>query len=199
MTLGQLIDSFDVLPLVVIILFALCFSSYVKIATVFSIVRAGFGLNGLPSAFVTGSLAMVLSFFVMFPTLSASMQAMESNPATRIDSGLNAWKPFLKLNSDEAVVEKFLEVAKKDNIDTDSSSWRILAPSFLISELRDAFRTGLNLLLPFVLIDLLVAQILAVMGVARLEPLIISLPLKVALFVWLDAWSMISVNLVNTY
>lgn len=204
--------------MMLVVLFGLSLSAWVKIATVLAIIRAGLGVFSLPGVFVTGALALSLSFFVMQPTISSSLEAMKAaglnNSApgqaaklSAIDAGLEEWKAFVASHSDEDVVGKFVGIisnnASSDSLgssdSTLSSSWRVLAPSFFISELRDAFKTGLSLFLPFVIIDILVAWLLALVGVTRLEPAVVSLPLKLLLFVLADGWTLIGTNLVETY
>ena len=92
----------------------------------------------------------------------------------------------------------------KDEADSGSGngvidSWQVLAPAFLISELKRAFKTGLTLFLPFLVIELVVANILVAVGLTRLAPEYVALPFKILLFVVLDGWALITTNLVSTY
>lgn len=201
---------------IVFCLLALIFSSYIKISTILSILRLGFGFDSLPSSFVTGSLALVLSFFVMYPLIKDSNQLIEESIAQakgvqdleqkRIIAYSQAsekWKTFVIKNSQQEEVKRFSELATKiDNKPSSpelASSWRVLAPAFVISELKEAFKTGLNLFLPLLVIDLVVALILAAIDFNRLNPSLIALPLKILLFVILDGWSIITSNIVATY
>jgi len=207
----------SVFAILLLALFALLFSSYVKIVTVLSIVRAGFGVHSLPSAFVTAGLALALSFFVMYPTLQESLRSMDSvirsggastdvRRARAIEAALPAWKDFLARNTDAEDLARFSEVAVKldqanqvEVAETAVTSWRILAPAFLVSELKEAFITGLNLFLPFLVIDLCIASALVAVGVTRINPVLIALPFKLLLFVMVDGWTVITSNLVATY
>ena len=219
MSLGEFFQSlgFSILPILVLVLFALVFSSYVKIVTVLAIIRAGLGSASLPGAFVTGSLALVLSFFVMYPTMEQTFEAMSSKQvqgsagqAKAIDAGVKKWKEFLVAHTDEELSKSFASkiLNKQENISPENSelelkrlqkSWRVLAPAFFVGQLRDAFKTGLSLFLPFVIIDLCIAQVLVAVGIQRLDPLVVALPFKLLLFVLLDGWTLISTNLVEVY
>ena len=213
----------------VLLLAALLFSSYVKIVTVLGMVRAGLGVGSLPGAFVTGGLAFALSLFVMYPHLRESAAAMDQSlrgkasvtdrdRADAINAGIDGWKKFVQLHAHPAEVERFKGIAIRLNeklrksraisppgdgqlgaSPDPSGTWQVLAPAFVVSELQEAFRTGLSIFLPFLVVDLLVAVMLAALSLDRLNPLIVSFPFKVLLFVLVDGWTLITANLVSTY
>ena len=205
--------GFSALALVAIIGSFLLLSAYVKIVTVLHIVRTGLGFDSLPGVVVTGALALVLTFFVMSPTLERSFDAMESvsergatddTRARAVSASLEAWKPFLVANSGEKDRRQFAELAQPQGaaaeaIEAQMSSWRVVAPAFVVSQLRDAFRVGLRLLLPFLLIDLLVGAVFAGLALDRMNPNVVSFPLKLLLFVSVDGWGLIAANLVRSY
>lgn len=203
------------LALASILALAVLLSAYVKIATVLSLVRMGFGLNSLPSVFVTGGLALGLTFLVMYPTIQASTRAIDAelknasaaNQQTvrALAAGVEEWKKFLSAHSKGEEIQRFTAIAQ--SIDTKAGvavaeqevGLRVLAPAFLVSELREAFSIGLSLLLPFVVVELLVGITLAALGLERLDPALVSLPFKLVLFVLADGWSLITSNLAATY
>lgn len=213
---GQL--GFSALSLGLLLLLALLLSSYVKIATVLGMVRLGFGFSSLPSAFVTGGLAISLSFFVMYPTLQRSTAAMDrsiaakagvaisdSDRAAALNAGIAEWKPFLQRFAEKKDVARFVDVAKrldgKDAVAGNAlaDSWRILVPAFVVSELKRAFVTGVNVFLPFLVIDIVVMAILVAIGFEKLEPQVVAIPFKVTAFVLVDGWTIVTSNLVSTY
>ncbi|MCC6931968.1 MAG: EscR/YscR/HrcR family type III secretion system export apparatus protein [Deltaproteobacteria bacterium] len=209
------------LGLLLLIVFALILSSYVKIATVLSFVRAGFGFTGMPSVFITGGLALVLSLFIMMPTLTQSISKVDeavgdkklASDVARVRGlalAAESWKEFIFKNTTNEARLVFVALAEKldkrsnrqsnqASIAELENSWRILAPTFILSELKKAFATGLYLFLPFLLIDLLVAAVLMSLNIVQLNPYLTSLPLKVLVFVALDGWNLVSFNLLNTY
>ena len=207
--------GFSAIGLLMLVALALVFSSYVKIITVLGILRVGLGVHSIPSALVTGGLAIALTFFVMYPTLQRGAQSMEvartkAGPVAALDAAADEWKKFVKRHTHEEELKRFVEIAIKIDSDTGSevrgdasseyaNSWRTLAPAFLVSELKEAFATGLSLFLPFLVIDLLVSNILVAVGLDRVSPIVVALPFKLLLFVLLDGWTLITTNLVATY
>lgn len=204
-----------------LLLGALLFSSYVKIVTVLGMVRAGLGIGSLPGAFVTGGLALAMSLLVMYPHLQASSsaidQALQGRPAANehdraaaINVGVERWKKFVQSQAHPAEVERFKGIAVRLNEKarkTDpgavaaapEQTWQVLAPAFIVSELKEAFQTGLSIFLPFLVVDLVMAALLAAIGLDRLNPLVVSFPFKVLLFVMVDGWTLITANLLGTY
>ncbi len=198
---------------------AILFSSYVKIVTVLGMVRTGFGIGSLPAAFVTGGLAFSLSLFVMYPRLQSASAAMSNvlqgraavtdrDRAEAIDAGIAEWKKFVQQHARPTEVNRFQVIAAKIDKANESSaetasvsadSWRILAPAFVVSQLQEAFRTGLSIFVPFLVIDLLTAIALAGVGLDRLNPSYVAFPFKILLFVALDGWTLITTQLVATY
>jgi type III secretion protein R len=75
----------------------------------------------------------------------------------------------------------------------------VLLPSFMVSELTTAFQIGFLLFLPFVIIDIIISNILLAMGMMMVSPVMISMPLKLFLFVMIDGWSRLIRGLVLTY
>ena len=213
--------------LLLLLLVALVFSAYVKIVTVLGILRAGLGVGSLPSAFVVSGLALALSVLVMYPTLLDSSRAIDralhgkgsfasdQERAAAFAAGIEKWRLFVKAHAGKTEVERFSVLARKidsasssadaargveqGEISEESDSWRVLAPAFLVSELKGAFATGLTLFLPFLVIDLVIASLLTSLSIDRLNPAIVALPFKLLLFVMLDGWTLITTNLVSTY
>ena len=201
---------------VVLALGGLLLSSYVKIVTVLGMVRVGLGFQSLPSAFVTTGLALALSLLVMYPTMFKSTAAMDkvfkqsgskssSVQARALDKGLEEWRGFLVEQTQPEERERFHSISKNmysdKNIDHEVSDtdWPVIAPAFIVSELKKAFATGLSIFLPFLIIDLLVANILAAVGYIQLSPMFVAFPFKLLLFVLVDGWSMITTNIISTY
>jgi type III secretion protein R len=209
----------SLLSVIFLILSAILFSSYVKIAVVLNIVRLGFGFTSLPTLFITMGLAFTCSYFVMYPTLTSvsavvkensSNQAKlsESQKTVMLDKVSEIWKQFvikqIKYNQVETFSKLAVAVDKIEVLDEQSqeqlnSSWRVLAPAFLVSELKEAFRMGLMLFLPFLIIDLLVGTVLSAISLENLSPYLVSLPLKLLLFIAVDGWSLICKGVISSY
>lgn len=209
--------------LLLLLSLALLFSAYLKVATVLGIIRVGLGGNALPSMVVSGAVSLSLTLFVMYPVLQRSAQSADAvlsqydgqkSEEVRykaLGAASVEWLSFLKKHADEKLVLRFSEIASTLDASKASpsqpsvsknqggESWRILAPAFVVSQMKEAFSLGLRVLLPFLLIDLLVVTILGAMGLERLEPGYVALPAKLLLFTLVDGWSLLSTSLALSF
>jgi flagellar biosynthesis protein FliP len=96
-------------------------------------------------------------------------------------------------------VELFVAMARLGPTPVEELPLRVVIPGFIISELRTAFQMGFLLFVPFILIDLVVATVLMSMGMMMMPPMVISLPLKILLFVLVDGWGLIVRSLVTSF
>jgi type III secretion protein R len=87
----------------------------------------------------------------------------------------------------------------RDRAELSDKDWTIIIPSFVISELKEAFQIGFILFVPFLVVDMVVANILMALGMQMLSPTTISLPFKILLFVLVDGWYLITKGLVIGY
>ena len=108
---------------------------------------------------------------------------------------LQAKKPFhafMVNQTRETELQMFSELAGHDGYDSANEiPFRVLLPSFVVSELKTAFQIGFLIFLPFLVIDLVVASVLMSMGMMMLSPMLISLPFKIMLFVLVDGWALV--------
>lgn len=213
--------------LLLLALLGLMLSSYIKVATVLSILRIALGYNNFPTAIASGGLALALSFFIMFPTLNAcwpsltslanafsSSQAAGTAGATAIKDPLNditeKWRYFLAANTSPEELQRFQDCARKlrnpalniiedESVSPAASQMRLLIPAFIVTELKEAFLAGLKILLPFLIIDIFVTIILAAIGLLQLNPTIVALPFKLLLFIMVDGWTTITTSLAYSY
>ena len=140
-----------------------------------------------------------------------------------LELGAESWKTFVLRHAHAEERTRFAEIAHRLNRNTVSEavseavsasaevaedsqatallerSWQVLAPAFIVSQLKEAFKIGLTLLLPLLVIDLLVAQVLVALGLTQLSPSVVSLPIKLVVFVAVGGWSLITSNLVASY
>lgn len=213
--LGMLavLGMLSLLPLI-----AITTTSYLKISVVLILVRNALGVQQAPPTIALNAIALAATMFVMAPTFSACMaQAREFGtlPAahaplagqTQIDRALLVVEPlkqFMLRNSRPQERERFLDIARQtwpENMRASARAddWSITVPSFVISELQAAFEIGLLLFIPFVVIDLLVSNVLLAMGMQMVPPMMVSLPLKLLLFVLADGWGKLLQALVLSY
>ena len=201
----QLIAAITVLSLAPSIL--VMTTSFVRIVIVLSLVRTAIGLQNAPPNSVIISLALFLTAFVMAPTIMASYEAgiqpymaeaitlEEAIPRT-----LGPIQAFMGAHVNEADVAMFAGMANIQNLQSAADApFHVLAPAFMISELKRAFEIGFMIFLPFLVIDLVVSSILMAMGMMMLPPVTISLPFKLIFFVLVDGWRLLSGALVESF
>ncbi len=194
---------------------AVLVTSFSKIVIVLYLLRQALGLQQAPPGIVLNSLAIILSIFIMLPAFTALSDSIDryepSRQATAKESLERVLSPvreplreFLKKHTSPAEVKFFVSAAERINTKASLAKPRdddflVLVPAFTVSELNSAFYIGFLIFLPFLAIDLIVANVLLAMGMQMLSPTIISLPLKLLLFVALDGWSRLIHSLVLSY
>ena len=201
----QLIAAITVLSLAPSIL--VMTTSFVRIVVVLSLLRTAIGLQNAPPNSVVIALSLFLTGFVMAPTFMASYEAgIQPYMAEAITleeaipRALGPVQQFMGAHANEADVALFAGMAKIENLQSAADApFHVLAPAFMISELKRAFEIGFMVFLPFLVIDLVVASILMAMGMMMLPPITISLPFKLIFFVLVDGWRLLSGSLVESF
>ncbi len=186
-------------------------TSFTRFVIVFSMLRSALGLNQTPPNMVLNAMALFMTYFVMEPVFDDAYQSglrpLIQNSITEEQAVMaisEPFKSFMFANTREKDMSLFRDIAGKSDPDVavtsvDDVEWRILVPSFMISELRRAFTIGFLLYLPFIAIDLIVASVLMSAGMMMLPPVIVSLPFKVIFFVLIDGWYMLAGSLMESY
>lgn len=199
-------------------------TSFVKIAVVLSLVRQALGTQQIPPNQIVTGLALILTIYVMIPVAQESYQAAESviqaqdtnQPILSYTSfnklkaavmvGKEPVREFLLKHVNDKERKLFYSLGKKLQVsmtskaeDLTDKDFIVLIPSFVISELSEAFQIGFVIFLPFLVIDMVVSNILLSMGMFQLSPITVSLPFKLLLFVLVDGWYMITKGLVSGY
>ena len=182
-------------------------TSFTRIIVVLSFLRNAMGVQQTPPNAVLISLALVLTAFVMAPTLQKSYQdgiaPLMANKITEEQAFDLSMKPIHKFMIDHVRphdLELFLNISNDPRPATpEATPLRSLIPAFMISELKRAFEIGFLLFIPFVIIDMVVASILMSMGMMMLPPVMISLPFKLIFFVLVDGWYLVAGSLIKSY
>ncbi len=191
-------------------------TSFIKFAVVLSLLRNALGIQQIPPNIVIYSLALVMTAYVMLPTGLQSgkvvEQALDSGKPVllQINAVAEPFVEFVQKHSSPAEVKFFRDSASRmwgDDIATDMlrldapplKQLVVLMPAFIVSELSRAFQIGFLLYLPFIVIDLIVANILLALGMSSLSPVTVSLPLKLLLFIALDGWKRLLEAMVLSY
>jgi len=182
-------------------------TSFTRFLIAFSFLRAGLGLQGAPANLVLISLSLFMTFYVMAPTFDKAWEdggrllferrISEQEAFPRI---LAPFENFMRSNARPKDVEMFEELAaQRLKGAAAAGQLRVLVPAFMISELRRGFEIGFMILLPFLVIDLLVATLVMSMGMMMISPTVFSLPCKVLFFVLIDGWSLLVHGLVRSF
>jgi len=196
-------------------------TSFVRISVVLSILRSAIGTPSVPPTQVLTGLALVLTIAVMAPTGTRMYEAMapalgaaagaditsgESLSAlgTAADRGKEPLREFILKHTDPRDRASFLAVtlkmrapAERDGI-TDRD-FGVIVPAFVTSELRRAFQIGFLLFIPFLVVDMVIANLLLALGMHMLSPTTVSLPFKLLLFVIADGWTLVVRGLLQSY
>jgi type III secretion protein R len=194
---------------------AVLVTSYSKLVIVFFLLRQALGLQQVPPGLVLNSLALLLSVYIMLPAFTAlgdSIERYQPQEKMTVKESLEKivapvkepLRDFLKKHTSPKEVQYFVAAAERINTKAGIAAPReddfmVLIPAFSVSELSAAFVIGFLIFLPFIAIDLIVANILLALGMQMLSPTIVSLPLKLLLFVALDGWSVLVHQLVRSY
>lgn len=201
----QIIFLITILTLAPSILIML--TSFTRIIIVFSFIRSALGTQQMPPNQVLVGLALFLTFFVMAPVFTEiNDKALAPYLQEKIgfSEALKKAKPplrnFLMQNTRKKDILLFLDISKKERPQTpDDIPDLVLVPAFITSEFQTAFEMGFLIFLPFLIIDFVVSSVLLAMGMMMLPPVMISLPLKVLLFILVDGWHLIIGSLVRSF
>jgi len=182
---------------VVPFLLVMC-TSFVRIVVVLSLVRSAIGASALPPNAIVSGLALVLTLVVMTPTMQqisaeaiAPYRQGHLTQAQALDRAAAPLRSFMLRQAHVADIELFERVARRAPEPPDRAPITVLVPAFVVGELRSAFAIGFALYLPFVAIDLAVAAMLMGLGMMMLSPPVVSLPVKLLLFVMVDGWALV--------
>jgi flagellar biosynthesis protein FliP len=197
-----LMTALTVLPSIV-----LGMTAFTRIIIVLSILRQALGTQQTPPNQVLIALALFLTFFVMQPTMTEFYeQALAPYldgqiPAEQaIQTGTAIIKEFLIENTRQNDLMMFQQLAGDEPYASqDEVPLSVLLPAFITSELKTAFQIGFLIFLPFLVIDMVVASILMALGMMMLSPMLVSLPIKLLLFVLVDGWALTVGSLAATY
>lgn len=179
---------------------------FTRIIVALSFLRAGIGLQTTPANIVMISLALFMTFYIMGPTFDRAwtqgVQPLTQNEITEEEAFTLITEPFREFmlaNVRERDLELFADLAEIEPTADEAVELRILIPAFMISELRRGFEIGFLILLPFLVIDLVVATLIMSMGMMMMPPTIIALPFKVLFFVLIDGWNLLVGSLVRSF
>ena len=193
-------------------------TSFIRVSIVLNFVQRALSLQETPPRALIMGLSLFLTFFIMMPTLTQiNREALQPylNGSIRVndlygrgiqplrmfmfnslrgENGMKSLDLFLSISDTNIRLREIQTVEDLNRIPT-----MVVIPAFIINELTIAFKMGIYLFIPFIVIDLVVASILMAMGMIMLPPIMISLPLKIILFVAVDGWKLLILQLVQSF
>jgi flagellar biosynthetic protein FliP len=185
----------------------LMMTGFTRILIVLQFLKQAMGTQSAPPGQLLAAMALLLTGFVMGPTLSemnrTAITPWLDGKMTQVEmmkEGVKPMREFMLKQTREADVKTFVELSRMPRPATvDEVPLHVLMSAFVASELRTAFQIGFAIYLPFIIIDAVVASVLMSMGMFMLPPAMISLPFKLLLFVLVDGWSLTITSLVQSF
>jgi flagellar biosynthetic protein FliP len=182
-------------------------TSFTRTIIVLSMLRHALGMQETPPNTVLVTLALFLTLFTMQPVLQQmneqALQPFMSGqlaPQPAVETALEPLRDFMIRQTREQDLALMVEIARAETPRTAQDVQTLhLIPAFMLSELRSAFQIGFIIFLPFLLIDLIVSSVLMSMGMFMVPPVVISMPVKVLMFVLIDGWNLVVRSLIGSF
>lgn len=196
---------------------------YLKFSIVLSLLKSGFGTQQAPSSSLVMALSLVMSLVVMQPVVTESLNRVSTLNVAELSSAslgkitehahsiIDPWKTFLLGHSGDRELTVFSNLTTHSAqaaapqlegpqvIDRSQVPLTAALAGFVLSEIKKGFTLAFFLLIPFFVIDLVVANLLVALGLTMMSPVIVSLPLKLLLFISTDGWLLLAKNLIQAY
>jgi flagellar biosynthetic protein FliP len=208
-TVGYIIQMFGLLTILSVAPGLLIMvTSFTRFVIAFSILRAGIGLQTTPANLILISLSLFMTFYVMAPTFDQAwnngvrpLMDNEITQAEALERISDPFRTFMVAHVRDKDFDLFADLARErgQTVAEEAVDLRILVPAFMISEIRRGFEIGFLIVLPFLVIDLIVATITMAMGMMMLPPTVVSLPFKLLFFVLIDGWNLLVGSLVRSF
>ena len=178
---------------------------FLRFSIVLDFIKRALSLQQVPPTVVLNGIAFFMTLFIMWPTFTKiyddAYKPLSENQITIEEAYKKAEAPlrlfmYSQMQNDTSYINMFMNMAKmsKPNTLSDVPTY-ILVPSYILHELTVAFKIGVLLYIPFIIIDMVVASILMAMGMMMLPPVQISMPFKLILFVLVDGWGLLTQQL----
>ena len=185
----------------------LCMTPFVRLLLVFHFLRQALGTQTTPTNQTLVGLALVLTWFLMQPTLVTVQQAAISpfqdgriTAMEAVERGSIPLRDYMLRYARQKDLALFVEIAKIGRPHRpEDLPIRVVMPAYILSELKVGFQIGAVLFLPFLVIDIVVAALTTSVGMLQLPPMVISTPLKILLFVLVDGWNLLVGSLVKSF
>ena len=193
--------AFSLLPFVFVSM-----TPFLRYTVVFSMLKTAMGTNSIPPAITMIGLALILTLYTMAPVFDDMYKAYQvpysknQNMIEALDASSKPLKEYMLKQTRQADLAFFVEKTRASvpKSPDDLTLWEV-APAYIISELKTAFEIGFIIYIPFIVLDLVVANILLALGMFMLSPQIVSTPFKLLIFIAVDGWSLIVKGLVESF
>jgi flagellar biosynthesis protein FliP len=182
-------------------------TSFTRIVIVLSLLRQAVGTTTAPPNQVITGLALFLTLFVMGPVFDKiyadAYKPLSEDKITMseaLDKGVAPLKAFMMKQTRQADLALYVKLSNNPQLQgPEDVPLRILIPAFVTSELKTAFQISFAIMIPFLIIDMVVASVLMSMGMMMVSPSVVSLPFKIMLFVLVDGWQLLISSLAQSF
>lgn len=184
-------------------------TSFIRIAVVFDFIKRSLSLQAVPPNQVLMGIALFLTLFIMWPVFEniyndsfkpySAGEISGSEMFSRAEQPLRIFM-YDQMKSHPENIRLFMSLRglpKPANLSEVPTY--VLIPAFVLNELTVAFKIGILIFIPFIIIDMVVASVLMSMGMIMVPPVMISLPFKIMLFVLVDGWNLIAGQIINSF
>ncbi len=183
-----------------------CMTSFLRYAIVFGFLKQALGAQQIPPAIILVGLSIILTFYTMGPVFQ-QMYEVGSKPyqengslVMAVTEGSKPLKEFMLKQTRENDLAFFVNLTRKEAPQSvEEVTLFEVAPAYILSELRTAFEISFIIFVPFIVLDLVIANVLLALGMFMLSPTIISLPFKLLIFIAVDGWGLIVNGLVGSF
>jgi flagellar biosynthetic protein FliP len=187
-------------------------TSFLRVAIVLDFIKRALSLQQVPPNQVLLGIALFLTIFIMWPTFSEiytySIQPLSAGELSVEEAYNEAVSPlrifmFRQMDGRDTATENIALFMRMRGLDAPNDlvdiPTYVLVPAFILNELTTAFRIGILLFIPFIVIDMVVASALMSMGMIMLPPIMISMPFKLILFILVDGWGLLTAQIVRSF
>ena len=179
---------------------------FLRFTIVFSMLKTAMGTNSVPPAITLIGLSLILTIYTMSPVFDDMYKAYQvpssknQNMVEALNASSKPLKEYMLKQTRQSDLAFFVSKTRGQapNSPDDLTLWEV-APAYIVSELKTAFEIGFIIYVPFIVLDLIVANILLALGMFMLSPQIVSTPFKLLIFIAVDGWSLIVKGLVESF
>ena len=179
---------------------------FLRFTIVFSMLKTAMGTNSVPPAITLIGLSLILTIYTMSPVFDDMYKAYQvpysknQNMVEALNASSKPLKEYMLKQTRQSDLAFFVSKTRGQapNSPDDLTLWEV-APAYIVSELKTAFEIGFIIYVPFIVLDLIVANILLAPGMFMLSPQIVSTPFKLLIFIAVDGWSLIVKGLVESF